>query len=70
MPSIPDTLTELVDEPFSPNLGTEFEDYAITSSNRSALTSCRRAEIKEILRHPNITYSKVNYPDPKERQRL
>jgi hypothetical protein len=70
MPSLPETLTELVDEPFSPNLGADFEDYALNSSNRSALTSRRRAEIKEILRHPDIRYSKADYPDGKERQRL
>ena len=38
MPSLPVSLTELVDEPFSPSLGAEFEDYALNSSNRSALT--------------------------------
>jgi hypothetical protein len=70
MPSLPETLTELVDEPFSPNLGADFEDYALNSSNRSALTSRRRAEIKEILRHPDIRYPKADYPDGKERQRL
>ena len=26
MPSLPETLTELVDEPFTPNLGADFED--------------------------------------------
>ena len=52
MPSIPATLTELVDEPFSPDLGAEFEDYTLNSSNLGALTSRRRAEIKDILRHP------------------
>ena len=70
MPSLPETLTELVNEPFSPNLAADFEDYAISSSNRSALTSRRRAEMKEILRHSNICYSKADYPDRKERQRL
>lgn len=70
MPSLPVSLTELVDEPFSPSLGAEFEDYALNSSNRSALTSRRRAEIKEILRHPDIHYSKADYPDSKERRRL
>ena len=62
MPSLPETLTELVDEPFSPNLGADFEDYALNSSNR-ALTSRRWAEIKEILRHPDIRYSKADYVD-------
>ena len=70
MPSLPETLTELVNEPFSPNLAADFEDYAISSSNRSALTSRRRAEMKEILRHSDICYSKADYPDRKERQRL
>ena len=63
MPSLPETLTELVNEPFSPNLAADFEDYAISSSNRSSLTSRRRAEIKEILRHPDIRYSKADYVD-------
>jgi hypothetical protein len=69
MPSLPETLTELVDEPFSPNLGADFEDYALNSSNR-ALTSRRRAEIKEILRHPDIRYSKADYPNGNDRDSL
>jgi hypothetical protein len=51
-------------------LGAEFEDYTLNSSTRSALTSRRRAEIKDILRHPDIRYSKADYPDGKERRRL
>ena len=39
LPSLPGTLTELIDELFSPNLGAEFEDYAFNSSKRSVLTS-------------------------------
>jgi hypothetical protein len=70
MPSLPVSLTELVDELFSPSLGAEFKDYTLNSSNRSALTSYRQAEIKEILRYPDIYYSKADYPDSKERQRV
>ena len=67
MPFLPKTLTKLVDEPFSPNLAADFEDYALSSSNRSALTSRRRAEMKEILRHLDIRYTYADYPNGKER---
>ena len=66
MPFLPKTLTKLV-EPFSPNLAANFEDYALGSSNRSALTSRRRAEMKEILRHLDIRYTYADYPNGKER---
>jgi hypothetical protein len=65
MPFLPKTLTELVNEPFSPNLAPDFKDYALGSSNRSALTGRRRAKMKEILRYPDIRYSKADYPNGK-----
>ena len=46
----------------------QYEDYILSTNNRSTLTSRHRSEMKEILRTPSILYSSI--PDRAERARL
>jgi len=57
-------------DPFPPALALEYEDYLEASTNRSVLTSRRRAEMKDILRNPTILYTERTVPDRNERGRL
>jgi hypothetical protein len=50
------------------NMCNQYEDYILTTNNRSILTSRRRSKIREILRTPSILYSSI--PDRAERARL
>jgi hypothetical protein len=56
--------------PFPEPIPTDFYSYLVGSTNRTVLTSVRRAEMREILRNPNIQYTQHSHPDRPERGRL